>query len=308
MSVADHDGEVPAVSSIDQRTRASALRTQSVRGLCDGPPSRAARRSRTRKSRCAVHRYYDPTTDQFLTVDPVLAKTGQPYAFAGNNPLNASDPLGLFCWGWCSFSNIATNVSNWTSDAVGWTMSGISGIVSAIGAAVSAAAAVTSYLEAMAKQAVIDEYLGAMAAAHEAAHVASNAVTEVSSHYTGLLQIAGGVASAAALATGVGALADVAIIGSIETTSAFSVGAGLGAAASDIPGCVKGSGRACAGMVLGLAGGGIGFAGNLMEAGNGAIAASGAEIPIGRAIASGLLNSTGFGLGAGAATWDTFRN
>ena len=83
------------MSSIDQRTRASALRTQSVRGLRDGPPSRAARRSRTRRARCAVHRYYDPATDQFITVDPALATTGQPYAFAGNNPINATDPLGL---------------------------------------------------------------------------------------------------------------------------------------------------------------------------------------------------------------------
>jgi uncharacterized protein RhaS with RHS repeats len=46
-----------------------------------------------------VNRYYDPSTDQFLSVDPDLAETGQPYAFTGDNPLNATDPLGLFAKG-----------------------------------------------------------------------------------------------------------------------------------------------------------------------------------------------------------------
>jgi len=42
-----------------------------------------------------VDRYYDPATDQFLTVDPDLAETGQAYAFTGDDPLNKTDPLGL---------------------------------------------------------------------------------------------------------------------------------------------------------------------------------------------------------------------
>lgn len=42
-----------------------------------------------------VNRYYDPTTAQFLSVDPDVAETGQPYAFTGNDPLNQTDPLGL---------------------------------------------------------------------------------------------------------------------------------------------------------------------------------------------------------------------
>jgi RHS repeat-associated protein len=40
-------------------------------------------------------RYYDPITQQFLTVDPLLAATKQAYAYAGNSPLNRSDPSGL---------------------------------------------------------------------------------------------------------------------------------------------------------------------------------------------------------------------
>jgi RHS repeat-associated protein len=42
-----------------------------------------------------IGRYYDPTTDQFLSVDPDLAETGQPHAFTGDDPLNRTDPLGL---------------------------------------------------------------------------------------------------------------------------------------------------------------------------------------------------------------------
>jgi hypothetical protein len=43
----------------------------------------------------AVGRYYDPTTGQFLSVDPLVDRTGQPYAYVGGNPVNALDPTGL---------------------------------------------------------------------------------------------------------------------------------------------------------------------------------------------------------------------
>jgi RHS repeat-associated protein len=42
-----------------------------------------------------INRYYDPATAQFLSVDPDVAETGQPYAFTADDPLNATDPLGL---------------------------------------------------------------------------------------------------------------------------------------------------------------------------------------------------------------------
>lgn len=44
-------------------------------------------------------RYYDPKTTQFLTLDPLVTQTGEPYEYAGVNPLNATDPTGLFCLG-----------------------------------------------------------------------------------------------------------------------------------------------------------------------------------------------------------------
>lgn len=40
-------------------------------------------------------RYYDPVTGQFLMQDPLVSVTGEPYSFAGDDPLNAADPTGL---------------------------------------------------------------------------------------------------------------------------------------------------------------------------------------------------------------------
>jgi RHS repeat-associated protein len=40
-------------------------------------------------------RYYDPATQQFLTVDPLLSSTEQAYAYVGGSPVNATDPSGL---------------------------------------------------------------------------------------------------------------------------------------------------------------------------------------------------------------------
>jgi RHS repeat-associated protein len=41
------------------------------------------------------NRVYDPTTAQFLTVDPAVALTREPYAYGGDNPINRRDPDGL---------------------------------------------------------------------------------------------------------------------------------------------------------------------------------------------------------------------
>lgn len=52
----------------------------------------------------SIHRYYDPATGQFLSVDPLVAVTQQPYAYVGDDPLNETDPLGL--WGWNPISDV----------------------------------------------------------------------------------------------------------------------------------------------------------------------------------------------------------
>ncbi|MGH9091289.1 MAG: RHS repeat-associated core domain-containing protein, partial [Acidimicrobiales bacterium] len=46
-----------------------------------------------------VNRYYTPKAAEFLSVDPELTSTHQPYAFGGGDPLNETDPLGLE-WYW----------------------------------------------------------------------------------------------------------------------------------------------------------------------------------------------------------------
>ena len=51
--------------------------------------------SRHRSRGHLINRYYDPTTAQFLSIDPLVATTGQPYQYAGDDPVNNSDPSGL---------------------------------------------------------------------------------------------------------------------------------------------------------------------------------------------------------------------
>jgi len=60
-------------------------------------------------------RYYDPATGQFLTVDPLVDSTGHPYAYAGDSPVNATDPAGLsdcydpFTFFSCTLNNAFNN-------------------------------------------------------------------------------------------------------------------------------------------------------------------------------------------------------
>jgi RHS repeat-associated protein len=43
-----------------------------------------------------IHRYYDPQTGQFLSVDPLQSLTAAGYSYAGDNPLMATDPTGMY--------------------------------------------------------------------------------------------------------------------------------------------------------------------------------------------------------------------
>lgn len=62
-------------------------------------------------ARCGrAGRYYDPTTAQFLTPDPLYAITGPRYGYAGNDPINRSDPTGLF--GWSSITHAVSHVAH----------------------------------------------------------------------------------------------------------------------------------------------------------------------------------------------------
>jgi RHS repeat-associated protein len=61
-------------------------------------------------------RYYDPATGQFLSRDPIETLTREPYGYVGGNPLNGTDPTGLWCPlgknpnGSCRGSNIANDL------------------------------------------------------------------------------------------------------------------------------------------------------------------------------------------------------
>jgi RHS repeat-associated protein len=41
-----------------------------------------------------LHRYYDPSTGQFVSIDPLVRQTQQPYEYAGDDPVNQTDPTG----------------------------------------------------------------------------------------------------------------------------------------------------------------------------------------------------------------------
>ena len=63
-------------------------------------------------------RWYDPTTGQFLSVDPDLAQTGATYNYAGDDPTTDTDPTGLHWWN--TVWNVVTTPARLASDGIGW--------------------------------------------------------------------------------------------------------------------------------------------------------------------------------------------
>jgi RHS repeat-associated protein len=51
-------------------------------------------RTTTNASDGSIHRYYDPATGQFLTVDHAVSETRQPYQFTSGDPTNGEDAGG----------------------------------------------------------------------------------------------------------------------------------------------------------------------------------------------------------------------
>ena len=56
-------------------------------------------------------RTYDPETAQFLSIDPALLNTGEPYSYTKDNPLNANDLSGMATWGYCGSATTFSGVS-----------------------------------------------------------------------------------------------------------------------------------------------------------------------------------------------------
>ena len=63
----------------------------------------ASTRTRPPRSTTCGARWYDPATAEFTSVDPDVASTGQPYAYAGDDPVNGGDPSGKATVGFCGF-------------------------------------------------------------------------------------------------------------------------------------------------------------------------------------------------------------
>ena len=55
------------------------------------------------------------TSAQFLSRDPAVSTTRSPYGYVSGNPLNGTDPLGL--WGWNPLDDVAQAASDAASTA-----------------------------------------------------------------------------------------------------------------------------------------------------------------------------------------------
>ncbi|MFL0564486.1 RHS repeat-associated core domain-containing protein [Microbacterium sp. 179-I 1D1 NHS] len=73
-------------------------------------------------------RDYDPQTGQFLTVDPKVEETRQPYAYAGNNPLQFTDHTGLDYWA-DFWGQVGTNAAAFGAGALNSVSFGLSGLI-----------------------------------------------------------------------------------------------------------------------------------------------------------------------------------
>ncbi|HEY1620069.1 MAG TPA: RHS repeat-associated core domain-containing protein [Streptosporangiaceae bacterium] len=49
-------------------------------------------------------RYYNPQTGQFESLDPAVSTSGEPYSYAGGNPVSYTDPTGTWWKRWMSYS------------------------------------------------------------------------------------------------------------------------------------------------------------------------------------------------------------
>jgi RHS repeat-associated protein len=181
-------------------------------------------------------RWYDPVTAQFVSVDPALAATMQAYGYAGEDPLNLSDPLGLWpCLSWhCLGNDLHTVVHSKVFQVVA-VVAAITAVVATGGAAFFAEAGIAE----VGADLLAD---GAVDGVADAAAVATEEMTATA--------LAPGWATAAEYTTGV-------------------------ATALNTASCAGSSGNARIVACLGAATGGLGAGFSLASSGEAAVASEG---------------------------------
>jgi len=63
-------------------------------------------------------RAYDPSTAQFMSVDPQVAQSGESYAYAEDNPVNVGDPTGELVFGY-GYGNIGIHIGGFNAGYTG---------------------------------------------------------------------------------------------------------------------------------------------------------------------------------------------
>ena len=220
------------------RTSTCTRRTSSARELGRGACDLASTGS-------SVHRYYDPVTAQFISVDPALSVTGQPYSYAGGDPVNGVDPLGL--WGWNPVADVNQAWGDTGGKAVSWVKAHPADVGLALGGIALAATGVGLFADG----AVITLAAGGVATASGlgAAHLDQGACVDTGSAAACIGMTMGYLGStvggAGAFADGVGQLKDIQWLSDLGSTHEWLAGAaGLSAFGADASGLSSG-GRRC---------------------------------------------------------------
>ena len=90
-----------------------------------------------------INRYYDPTTGQFMSVDPLVILTKAPYSYANGDPMDNTDPLEL--WSLNPISDISEATSDVGEAVVSTVTNHWRGIVTGVGLVAGVAAAATGF-------------------------------------------------------------------------------------------------------------------------------------------------------------------
>jgi len=200
----------------------------------------------------SVHRYYDPVSAQFVSVDPALSVTGQPYSYAGSDPANRVDSLGLsgggfrdFCSG-NSGSDRCQTTTTWGQVLVGTgivlgvvaaatgvgAVIEVAGVASAVGAGATAAEAGSGAI-GYGLAAVVS---GSVATGVDGSRFGGQDQAACVGEYLGIVGVGAGILSTGGSIGGAlgwiesGSWADA----SLQGVGAFSVMFGIGAATFDL--------------------------------------------------------------------------